>query len=133
MADTILLIEDNAFDAKVFRYALRDAGVDLPVKVARDGVHALEILQRDPAGAEMLIVTDLKMPRMGGIELLRTIRSTEAIAHLPVFVVTTSSLPGDRDETLKLGIEGYVRKSGDEKEMTDPIVAYLVKKRGRTS
>jgi CheY-like chemotaxis protein len=132
MAKVILLIEDNEFDAKVFRCALQDAGVDLPVTVARDGVQALEILRHDATGVDMLIVTDLKMPRMGGIELLRIIRSMPTTAHLPVFVVTTSSLPSDHDEALELGIEGYIRKSGDEQAMIDPIIAYLASKRGRT-
>lgn len=133
MTDAILLIEDNAFDAKVFRHALQDAGVELPVTVASDGVRALELLRQDPVDAYVLIVTDLKMPRMGGIELLRTIRSTPSIARLPVFVVTTSSLPSDHDEALELGIEGYIRKSGDEREMIDPILAYLFQEKGLPS
>lgn len=129
----ILLIEDNAFDAKVFRHAARTAGIELPVTVAKDGVEALEILRQRHDALDMLIVTDLKMPRMSGIEFIRRIRGMAEIAHLPIFVVTTSNLPSDHDDALALGIEGYIRKSGDETEMIEPILAYLAQHGDRAS
>ena len=122
---TILLIEDNAFDAKVFRLAVQDAGIGVKVQVARDGIEAIAILERGLIDLDPIVVTDLKMPRMNGIELLQTIRRTVEFAHLTVFVVTTSNLPSDRDEALTLGIEGYIQKTGDERDLIDPIISYL--------
>lgn len=127
MVQAILLTEDNSFDAKVFQRAVQNAGIHIPVMVARDGIEALALLRGRRDAAAMLVVTDLKMPRMGGIELLRTIRRTADIAHLPVFVATTSDLASDHREALALGIEGYIRKSGDEQSLVDPILAYLAK------
>jgi CheY-like chemotaxis protein len=136
----ILLVEDNAFDAKVFRYALEEAGIDIPVSVAKDGIEALNLLKGLPAGNganlvlmadfDVIVVTDLNMPRMGGIDLLRKLRSTAAFAHVPVFVMTTSDLPKDHSDALGLGIESYIRKTGEEQDLVSPIVAYLARHDG---
>ena len=127
MTDAILLVEDNEFDAKVFSRAVQGAGIDLPLTVANDGIEGLNVLRQQGATADILVITDLKMPRMGGIELLKSIRHTTEFAHLPVFVMTTSDLQSDRDEASALGIEGFILKSSDEQELIDPIVAYLAK------
>ena len=128
---TILLVEDNAFDAKVFRRAVHDTGIKATIQVARDGIEAIDILVKRLAGDGPIIVTDIKMPRMDGLELLQKIRSTAEIAHLPVFVVTTSDLPADHDKVIELGIEGYIRKTSDEIALVDPIVAYLERRGGK--
>lgn len=128
---SILLVEDNSFDAKVFCRAIEGTGLELPVRIARDGVEALAVLERQQAEGAMIVVTDLKMPRMGGIELLRRIRENEALNHLPVFAMTTSTLASDCGEAEALGIEAYIRKTGDEQALIDPIVAFLAKDGGQ--
>ena len=128
MRASILLIEDNRFDAKVFQFAVRDAGVEANVTVARDGVEAMAKLEDPSIEQDVIVVTDLNMPRMGGIELLRRIRRTAELAHLPVFVMTTSDLASDHDEAAALGVEGFIQKTGDEQGMIDPILAFLAKR-----
>jgi CheY-like chemotaxis protein len=127
LSTRILLVEDNTFDAKVFQRAIREARLENPIVVARNGAEALTVLS-DYAGIDdpdLLIVTDLNMPRVNGIDLLRKIRSDAAFAHLPVFVVTTSDAPADRERAVELGIEGYICKTGDGADLIEPIIAYL--------
>lgn len=133
MRANILLVEDNVFDAKVFRFAAEEAGIEAPITIARDGVEAMAVLRDRQIETDLIVVTDLNMPRMSGIELLRTIRETDELADLPVFVVTTSNLPSDHDEAVKLGINGYIRKTGDEQDLIEPIVAFLTPEGGQTS
>lgn len=123
----ILLVEDNQFDAKVFRRALEGAELENPVTVAKDGVEALAVL-RSYAGVSnpnLIVVTDLNMPRMSGLDLLRNIRSDKGLADLPVFVLTTSDAPSDHEQTMALGIEGYIRKTGEERDLVEPIAGFL--------
>lgn len=126
----ILLVEDNAFDAKVFRRSLRDANLQSPVTVVKDGREALEILREHPKTwrGEWIVVTDLNMPRMKGIDLLGALRSDADLIHLPVFVVTTSNAPSDRESALRLGVEAYICKSDDGGDVLKPIIAYLIKR-----
>jgi chemotaxis family two-component system response regulator Rcp1 len=123
----ILLVEDNTFDAKVFRRAFSEAELKNPITVVRNGIEALMVL-REYGGildTNLVVVTDLNMPSMNGIDLLRAIRGDPRLAHLPVFVVTTSDAPSDRYETLELGIEGYICKTGEGRDVVEPIIAYL--------
>lgn len=127
MSNHILLVEDNTFDAKVFRRALHEANLAIPITVVGDGIDALALLRNftwipDPG---LVVVTDLNIPRMNGIELLRTIRADAAFSHLPVFVVTTSDAPIDREKALELGIEAYICKKGEGRELVEPIIAYV--------
>jgi CheY-like chemotaxis protein len=123
----ILLVEDNTFDAKVFCRALDDAKLEIPITVVGDGIQALALLRDFTwiAGPGLVVVTDLNIPRMNGIELLRTLRGDAAFEQLPVFVVTTSDAPADREKALELGIEGYICKTGEGRDLIEPIIAYL--------
>jgi CheY-like chemotaxis protein len=121
----ILLVEDNSFDAKVFRRALRAAKLENPITVVGNGVDALTILRGDARPEDLIVVTDLNMPRVNGIDLLRTIRGDVSFAHLPVFVLTTSDAPSDRTEAFELGIEGYIHKTGEDTNLVEPIIDYL--------
>jgi CheY-like chemotaxis protein len=123
----ILLVEDNTFDAKVFRRALNEAKLEIPMTVVGNGVEALEVLRNRAwiADPRLVVVTDLNIPRMNGIDLLRTIRGDTEFAHLPVFVVTTSDAPADREKAVALRIEGYICKTGEGRDLVEPIIAYV--------
>ena len=113
----ILLAEDNADMAELFVLVLRRSGFTNKVVIARNGVEALDYLfgrgehaGRDPTDTPGLVVLDLKMPRMCGLETLRRLRSYEETKLLPVVVMSTSADPRDKDEAYRLGANSFVGK-----------------------
>lgn len=106
----ILLVEDDAVDVMTVKRALRELKVTNPLRVAINGEHALEQL-RDPAQPlPGLILLDLNMPRMNGIEFLTVAKADERMRRLPVVVLTTSKEENDRLHSYDLGVAGYVIK-----------------------
>ncbi len=113
----ILLVEDNPDDIKITLRALKKSNILNKVVVARDGVEALDYLfgkgmhaGRDISVKPQVILLDLNMPRMGGLEVLQQMRSDERTRLLPVVVLTTSNEDADRIESYSLGANSYVRK-----------------------
>lgn len=113
----VLLVEDDEDHVFLIRRALADlAGAEVAVEVAGDGEQAVERLARSrfsPGGPPQLVLLDLKMPRMDGLEVLRRIRADEAAARLPVVVLTSSERQEDREEALRLGATWFVCKPTD--------------------
>jgi CheY-like chemotaxis protein len=116
--EVILLAEDNADMAEMFVVVLGKSGFANEVVIARDGVEALDYLfgwgryaGRDTADAPRLVVLDLEMPRMGGLETLRRLRSCEETKLLPVVVMSASASPKDKDKAYRLGANSYVDKT----------------------
>jgi CheY-like chemotaxis protein len=113
----VLLVEDDEDHVFLIRRALADlAGAEVAVEVAGDGEQAVERLTRarfSPGGPPQLVLLDLKMPRMDGLEVLRRIRADEAAARLPVVVLTSSEHQDDREEALRLGATWFVCKPTD--------------------
>ena len=111
----ILLVEDDRIDAKAFTRSLEKLKVSNPVTIARDGVEALEILKgKDgsiPFPRPNLIIMDINMPRMNGIELLQRIRADSELRDLIVFILTTSNDEQDRIEAYNLNVAGYMLKT----------------------
>lgn len=115
----ILLVEDAPNDIDFALLALKKCGVSNEVIVANDGLEALDYLlcranyrNRSP-GNPGLVLLDLKLPRIDGITVLRTIRSTPVLASIPVVVLTASAMEADINTTISLGIEEYVVKPMD--------------------
>ena len=124
----ILLVEDNPDDVKLTLRALAKSRIANEVVVVRDGVEALEFLNcsgkfsdRNPDVLPQVVLLDLKMPRMDGLEFLQRLRSTERTRLLPVVVLTTSSEDRDRVESYKLGANSYVRKPVDFKQFVEAV------------
>lgn len=112
----ILLVEDSLDDQILTVRALRKAGVEGPVTVARDGAEALELLfpaSGSPGLLPQIVLLDLKLPKVSGIEVLERIRAEEETRLLPVIVVTSSDEEGDILESERLGADDYVRKTVD--------------------
>ena len=110
---TILLVEDDEVDIQGIRRALRKHKVANPMIVAHDGVEALKLL-RDANHDEFrpyLILLDINMPRMNGIEFLREVRSDPLLKDSIVFVLTTSRADEDRFEAYHLNVAGYIVKA----------------------
>ena len=110
----ILLVEDNDDDADLTEMAFREAKVSNPILRARDGVEALAHLHGSEGRAvtdlPVVVLLDLKLPRIGGLEVLKSIRSTEATKHLPVVILTSSDEDRDRIEAYAHFANSYVRK-----------------------
>ena len=107
----ILLVEDDQVDVMNIRRAFEKNRITNPLWVARDGVEALEMLEGGKVPVHhLLVLLDLNMPRMSGIELLREIRDRDNLRHLPVVVLTTSDDERDRIDAYNLNVAGYILK-----------------------
>ena len=115
----ILLIEDNPQDAELTRLAFEQAHIGSSLVLKRDGVEAWEYLfPNGPTGPRVtelpqVVLLDLKMPRMDGLELLKRIRATDATRYLPVVILTSSNQDRDVIEGYRLGVNAYVCKPVD--------------------
>jgi two-component system response regulator len=116
----ILLVEDNPRDEELTLRALKKSNVLNPVVVAHDGVEALDYLfargahaTRDPAAMPQVILLDLKLPKLDGLDVLRALRADEATRLLPVVVLTSSMEEQDLIRSYRLGANSYVRKPVD--------------------
>lgn len=115
----ILLIEDNPDDEALTLRAFSKNAIDNPVVIARDGVEAIEYLfggaagPGKPAPLPAVVLLDLKLPRIDGLEVLRRIRADEKTALLPVVVLTTSGERRDIEQAYQLGANSYIRKPID--------------------
>ena len=106
---TILLVEDDEIDVKALQWAFEKLKVANPLVVARDGVEAWEMLPT--LARPYLIITDINMPRMNGIELLRKIRESEEYRDSIVFALTTSNDEKDKIAAYNLNVAGYMLKT----------------------
>lgn len=120
MARVILLVEDNASDEKLTLRALRKGNLTNEIVVARDGVEALDYLfgrgphaGRDPGDQPALVLLDLNLPRISGLDVLQQIRADERTRLLPVVVLTSSTLDEDTLGSYQRGANAYVRKPVD--------------------
>lgn len=119
----ILLVEDNPDDVELTLRAFAQEGIANPVKVAVDGRIALDwLLPPDGPGlAPSLILLDLKLPRVDGLEVLRAIRNDARTALLPVVILTTSTEERDVVESYRLGTNSFVRKPVGFEDFTGAV------------
>lgn len=110
----VLVIEDNADDRELLLRQLKKSGMESHVKFIDDGKEALEFLTRPPSpgivDSLIAIFLDLKLPSLGGLDLLRQLRAEEKYRTLPVIVMTSSNNPKDMEECRRLKVTSYVPK-----------------------
>jgi two-component system chemotaxis response regulator CheY len=108
MQSDILIVDDSAAIRKILQRVLRQTGIDIgTIHEAGDGEEALQMLQKHSV---RLVMTDINMPKMDGIQLLAALRSSPIWSNLPVVMVTTEGGESKVGEAVKLGATGYVRK-----------------------
>ena len=120
---TILLVEDNPSDADLTRRALLKGRVSNELVVVEDGQEALDYLRgegaytgRNVAETPAVILLDLKLPKISGLEVLRQIRANARLRRVPVVILTSSKEEEDVGAGYDLGVNSYVRKPVDFKE-----------------
>jgi CheY-like chemotaxis protein len=113
----ILLVEDNSDDEELALRALRRCELPSTVKVARDGVEALEYIfatgiyvGRDPRLIPALVLLDLNLPKVDGIEVLRRVRADDRTRRIPIVMLTSSSEVSDLHSCYDLGVNSFIRK-----------------------
>jgi len=115
----ILLVEDDKRDVELTLAALEEQGLANKVAVVNDGEQALDYLYRRgdfatrPGGNPVVILLDNKMPKVGGLEVLKTIKADEKLKMIPIVVLTSSRETGDLVEFYKYGVNAYVVKPVD--------------------
>lgn len=109
----ILLVEDDRVDAMTVKRALRDINVANPVSIVNNGEEALDFLRNGENGKPCIILLDLNMPKMNGIEFLKIAKKDDLLKSIPVVVLTTSKDEHDRFESFNLSVAGYMIKPVD--------------------
>jgi two-component system response regulator len=124
----ILLVEDNPDDVDLTLRALKKNNITNKVIIARDGVEALDYLHgtgmyagRDAKELPVVIMLDLKLPKMNGLEVLRNIRQDELNRLIPVVILTSSAEQKDVVEGYKLGANSYIRKPVDFEQFVEAV------------
>lgn len=108
---SVLLVEDDEVDAMGIKRAFNKLRVANPIFHARDGIEGLEMLRDGTVTQPCLILLDLNMPRMSGLEMLNEVRNDPMLADSVVFVLTTSKDDEDKAAAYKKNIAGYIVKS----------------------
>jgi len=125
---TILLVEDNPDDEELTRKALKEANIANEIVVVGTGIEALDYLfgtgayaDRDLSRLPQLILLDLKLPKLSGLQVLERLRADPRTKLIPVVILTTSSEEEDVIASYQLGANSYVRKPVDFDQFTDAI------------
>jgi len=116
----ILLVEDNPVNRRLAVFLLRSQGYE--VREATTAQEALELLEKERAD---LIVMDIQLPGMDGLEVTRRIKAQPATADIPIIAVTSYAMKGDREKALAAGCVGYVTKPIDKNIFVQEIAAHL--------
>ena len=110
----LIHVEDSDLDAKALTRAFSKLGLSQRLTRARDGVEALEMLRNQKTGGvcteRPVILLDINMPRMNGIEFLKELRTDQELRHTPVFILTTSDRPSDIRDAYAHNVAGYIVK-----------------------
>jgi DNA-binding response OmpR family regulator len=124
----ILLVEDNPRDEELTILALQEHNISNPIVVAHDGEEALDYLfarrayeNRDPHTLPQIVLLDLKLPKLDGLEVLREIRSNDRTRLLPVVILTSSREESDRLQGYGLGANSFVRKPVEFAEFSNAV------------
>jgi two-component system, response regulator len=124
----VLLVEDNPDDEELTLLAFKNNHIVNPIIVVRDGAEALEFLfktgkfsNRDIHTTPRIVLLDLKLPKIGGLEVLKKIRASPATRYLPVVILTTSNQDEDIVNSYKFGANSFIRKPVEFSKFNESI------------
>ena len=117
----ILLIEDDKIDVKTIKRALKELKITNPVEVCENGLEGLNYLNNPKNNKTGIILLDLNMPKMNGLEFLQERQLNNKLKLIPVVVLTTSKAEQDKIESYKLGVAGYMIKPVDYLKFVEVI------------
>lgn len=124
--ERILVVDDNPTNSKLARLMLQAEGYE--VRTAADAEGALSLLgEYEPH----LVLMDVQLPGMNGLELTRRIRASERLRHLPILALTAYAMPGDRDEAIAAGCSGFLAKPVDMTSLPTAVASLLAAPPGR--
>lgn len=118
---SILLVEDDVVDQMSVQRSFKDLKIVHRLGIKENGVEALEHLRDESAARPFLILLDLNMPKMNGLEFLRELRKDEDLKMLPVVVLTSSKEERDKVESFGLNVAGYMIKPVDYRDFVEVI------------
>ena len=117
----ILLVEDDSVDAMTIKRALKDLKITNPLIHRIDGDEALEYLRAPGNNKPCVILLDLNMPKMNGIEFLSVVKADKLLKRIPVVVLTASREESDKVGSFELSVAGYMTKQTDYKKFAETI------------
>jgi CheY-like chemotaxis protein len=117
----VLLVEDDSVDAMTVKRALQDLGVKTLLVRSTNGEEALNYLRDDMNEKPSIILLDLNMPKMNGIEFLRIVKSDEKLKTIPIIVLTTSKEDRDVVDSFELSVAGYMIKPVDYQQFVEAM------------
>ncbi|HEX2748434.1 MAG TPA: response regulator [Verrucomicrobiales bacterium] len=123
---TVLLVEDDDGHAFLLKSSLRKAGFQNNVRRFSDGQEILDFLNKITIGSDPLsivILLDIRMPRLDGVEVLKQIREDQRFTDMPVIMVTTTDDPGEMHRCMQLGCDAFLVKPMDWKQFTTRLSA----------
>lgn len=119
--ESVLLVEDDAIDMMTVRRAFRDLKLTNPLAHATNGEEALDYLRNEENRRPCVILLDLNMPKMNGVEFMKAVKADAILKRIPIVVLTTSRDDRDIVESYKLSAAGYIVKPVDYKKFVEAI------------
>jgi len=120
MKEKILIVEDNPQNMRLIKMVLRDKGYTL--LEATDGEEALDVALREPPD---LIIMDIQLPKLSGLEVTKKLRETSAFSHVPIIALTAYAMKGDKERFINAGCDAYLPKPLDTCELPGVIAEML--------
>ena len=119
----ILLIEDDNVDAMTVKRAFKELNITNELVRTVNGEQAIEYLSKSENGKPCIIITDLNMPKMNGIEFVKAVKTREELKNIPIIVLTTSKDESDKLETFRQSVAGYMVKPVDYVQFVEAVRA----------
>ena len=117
----LLLVEDDEVDAKSVKRAMKDLNVTNPLYHKENGEEALRFLRDPKVEKPAIIILDINMPGMNGLEMLKILKHDEELKHIPVIILTTSRTEAERNEGFSTGAAGYMIKPVEYRQFVEVI------------